>query len=313
MELWKDKAVFRDLIVAASHQFEIPTFFVEKDFYLMSVLQHAAAVCPALVFRGGTSLSKAYRAINRFSEDLDLSVLLPSNFVEETASRLQYEELLLSPVLKSLKAIGFAAPWEVNEGSSLKYYCVYQKIDSPLFFNNGVFDSRLKLESTLLSKPYPTERKRVSSYIYSFLRSENQSALIAKYHLCDFEVQVQSIARTAIDKMCAICDYYLEKKPRRNSRHLYDLFEISRKIDFSTDDFRLLAQKVYQERKGMERAYSANDGVSMNALFKAMVKNGFYQEDYRQITKPILFSKAGVSYEDAVSILQRIVDLNLFV
>lgn len=80
MELWKDKAVFRDLIVAASHQFEIPTFFVEKDFYLMSVLQHAAAVCPALVFRGGTSLSKAYRAINRFSEDLDLSVLLPSNF-----------------------------------------------------------------------------------------------------------------------------------------------------------------------------------------------------------------------------------------
>jgi predicted nucleotidyltransferase component of viral defense system len=50
---------------------------VEKDFWVCWTLKRLfglqKADMPALVFKGGTSLSKAYGAIRRFSEDIDIS------------------------------------------------------------------------------------------------------------------------------------------------------------------------------------------------------------------------------------------------
>jgi hypothetical protein len=50
---------------------------IEKDFWVCWTLHRIYAVMkfqPELIFKGGTSLSKAYNAIERFSEDVDLSV-----------------------------------------------------------------------------------------------------------------------------------------------------------------------------------------------------------------------------------------------
>jgi hypothetical protein len=50
---------------------------VEKDFWVVWILSRLFALpdlCNRLVFKGGTSLSKVFSAINRFSEDVDLSV-----------------------------------------------------------------------------------------------------------------------------------------------------------------------------------------------------------------------------------------------
>ena len=50
---------------------------IEKDFWVCWTLKRLFELqqdgCPTLVFKGGTSLSKAYGAIRRFSEDIDLS------------------------------------------------------------------------------------------------------------------------------------------------------------------------------------------------------------------------------------------------
>ena len=48
---------------------------VEKDFWVVMLLDYLFHICPwkhAFTFKGGTSLSKAYQLINRFSEDIDL-------------------------------------------------------------------------------------------------------------------------------------------------------------------------------------------------------------------------------------------------
>lgn len=312
MDLWKDGEVFKGLISATSENLGTPAFVVEKDFYLMEILRRIAHSHPDIVFKGGTSLSKAYGAIKRFSEDLDLSVLLPADFKEEKATRERYEALLLSPLLEALKSMSFAGEAEYQEGSSPKYYCVYQKLDRALFSGGASIDARIKVESTLLSKPYPTEKKTIRSYILSYLESIGRRDIAERYNLQAFEVRVQAIERTAIDKMCALCDYYLEKKPRRNSRHIYDLYQISQRIDFANPSFRDFAHQVYQERKGLERAYSANDGVSMNALFRAMRKNGFYEKDYREVTNALVFSGGMVPYEKAIAVLDDIVRLGIF-
>ena len=60
----------------------IPADHIEKDFWVTEVLRGVAAtsrrVGCSIVFKGGTSLSKAHRLIQRFSEDVDLIAVLPA-------------------------------------------------------------------------------------------------------------------------------------------------------------------------------------------------------------------------------------------
>ncbi len=60
----------------------IPASHIEKDYWVTEVLRGAAAASRetgcSVVFKGGTSLSKAHHLIRRFSEDVDLIAILPA-------------------------------------------------------------------------------------------------------------------------------------------------------------------------------------------------------------------------------------------
>lgn len=60
-------------VASAKH---IPPHAVEKDLWVTIILQVVFSLPYAdmLLFKGGTSLSKVYRQIGRFSEDIDLSI-----------------------------------------------------------------------------------------------------------------------------------------------------------------------------------------------------------------------------------------------
>lgn len=61
----------------------IPAAHVEKDFWVTEVLRGVVAGATTaqvvVVFKGGTSLSKAYHLVERFSEDVDVLVVLPDD------------------------------------------------------------------------------------------------------------------------------------------------------------------------------------------------------------------------------------------
>jgi hypothetical protein len=67
----------REKLLTASEEVELPPAIVEKDFWVCWLLGHIFAA-PSLgdhcVFKGGTSLSKVFAAIDRFSEDIDLGL-----------------------------------------------------------------------------------------------------------------------------------------------------------------------------------------------------------------------------------------------
>jgi hypothetical protein len=67
-----------DLFLATANRLGAPVGNVEKDFWVcwtLDALYHRLpADRPRLLFKGGTSLSKAYRLIERFSEDIDVTV-----------------------------------------------------------------------------------------------------------------------------------------------------------------------------------------------------------------------------------------------
>ena len=62
---------------AAARRGDITPEVIEKDFWVCWTLKHVFELGPApaqLIFKGGTSLSKVYGVIERFSEDIDLSL-----------------------------------------------------------------------------------------------------------------------------------------------------------------------------------------------------------------------------------------------
>jgi len=63
--------------IEASARMNLSPYIVEKDFWVCYVLEKLFSVHDlgnSLIFKGGTSLSKAYRLIERFSEDIDISI-----------------------------------------------------------------------------------------------------------------------------------------------------------------------------------------------------------------------------------------------
>ena len=77
MKLHRDKEVFTQAILSTAEYFNIQEVFVEKDYWVTYVLKNLSQskYKGTVVFKGGTSLSKAYRLINRFSEDIDLAII----------------------------------------------------------------------------------------------------------------------------------------------------------------------------------------------------------------------------------------------
>jgi hypothetical protein len=68
----------RDLFLGAARRLGTPEQNIEKDFWvcwtLDALFNGLPAGSPRLLFKGGTSLSKGYGLISRFSEDIDITV-----------------------------------------------------------------------------------------------------------------------------------------------------------------------------------------------------------------------------------------------
>ena len=66
--------VRREALEFAASESGRPAYLLEKDIWVVWTLRtlFGAPVGASLVFKGGTSLSKAYGVIRRFSEDVDL-------------------------------------------------------------------------------------------------------------------------------------------------------------------------------------------------------------------------------------------------
>ena len=72
--LHNDKDTFEQIILKVSNETGIEASIIEKDYYVTLFLKRIIELQPNIIFKGGTSLSKCYKLINRFSEDIDLNI-----------------------------------------------------------------------------------------------------------------------------------------------------------------------------------------------------------------------------------------------
>lgn len=124
-----------------------------------------------------------------------------------------------------------------------------------------------------------------------------------------FPIRTQTIERTFVDKIYAICDYYMEGKVDRHSRHLYDIYKIYGRMEIS-DKLRELIPSVRASRAELPICPSAGEGISINALLTEIIDKNVYKKDYKDITEGLLFEP--LFYEEALSGLKAIVDADIF-
>ena len=278
----ENKELFRDIISIVSERKNVTTDIVEKDYYVTMILYLLSQKEIGIIFKGGTSLSKAYGVIDRFSEDIDIT--FKEHLVESRRKKLKYN--ILKPIAEDLEI-------EIKNWKDIESDKNYNHYD---FYYNSVSDNSnfsglspfVKLETALMSYSFPTERRQISNYIYDTLKNE-EPELIKKYNLIPFEMSVQCINRTLADKIFAVCDYYLQGKAQRNSRHLYDIFKLLNYVEID-EEFVELMMKVREHRKtvGEKIAPAANENVDILQLAREIYDSRFYENDYHNTTENII-------------------------
>ena len=294
---------FKELILSARHKYQIDVSLIEKDYYVTLLLKELNKEIPGLLFKGGTSLAKCYKVIDRFSEDIDLT--LDNEHFSQSKKRSANKK-----VIEICEKLGFnIVNLDIVKQHGHANYNVYL-IEYPKMFNSDFIDPYVKIEMVFIQKAYPNEIKMCNSYIGEWLIENKYNMEAMKYDLLPFEINVQTLERTLVDKVFAICDYYLRNESRRNSRHIYDIYQIIKRISFN-EELVILVERVRKDRKVNKSSLSAQDDVNVNEILLKIIESLFYKEDYENTTKKILIKN--VNYEVAIMGLHEIIKSGIFI
>ena len=301
MKLYDRKEDFRDAVIAASSFYHVSPAIVEKDYFVTIVLEKLKDKIPGILFKGGTSLSKCHKIINRFSEDIDLTLDL-SHFTQGNKRNAN------KAVVSVCDELGF----EIDNREAVEFhshgnYNCYM-IHYPITFDETGIKPYIKLEMTFIQKAYPDECKPVCSMIGEFLLSQGHNDAVVDYELAPYEIKVQALERTFIDKVFALCDYYLSNEVLRQSRHIYDIYKLMTLVDWKNQ--RELICQVRNDRKPNRKCLSAQDGVSVSAVLAQIIDSSFYKKDYEEVTASLL--SENVDYETAIQSVSRIIESKVF-
>ncbi|MBO4540605.1 MAG: nucleotidyl transferase AbiEii/AbiGii toxin family protein, partial [Bacilli bacterium] len=265
--------------------------FVEKDFWAISLLKRVLAIHPDLVFKGGTSLSKCHHIIDRFSEDLDVSLQKPHYSVGERRK-----------IVHGIRDLFPLLGLELKNADQIRSKRVFNRMicSFPSFFQNESTDETLILELANQTPSFPVESKPIQTFVGEYLKKKERIDLVDQYQLEAFEVQVQKLERTFVDKVFAICDYSFTGKIRRQSRHIYDLQRINSEVT-KDDSLISLFLEVRDYRRRLDSCPSAKEGVRLSEVLKGVFSSKLYEDDYEKMTSPLLYRP--LSYDEAAAVL----------
>lgn len=273
---------------------------IEKDYYVTLFLRELSNNVPDIVFKGGTSLSKCYGIISRFSEDIDLNYGNGKNKPSESMRRKMKDGILQAAENLGLQLLDMDPKGIPYKRDYLVYHFGY-----PSFYTDASLRHEIMVETSVRSPSYPVEVRMVNSLVHHYLSRHSLESVADEYGVVPFPIQVQTLDRTFADKLYAVADYYLEEKAERNSRHLYDLFRIMPQIKIN-DQYYAFLRELRALRQKQPNNPSANAEESLASLLQNVLDSDFYKKDYEQNTTQLLYED--VPYEVVKDNLQNIVD-----
>ena len=253
MNLHLDKDNFEGAIVATANYFEIPEIFIEKDYWVTYALHQLfhSEVKDLIVFKGGTSLSKCYSIIKRFSEDIDLVVI--KNDVDTGSDLKRRLKDITTIIDRSILDKVADHPNTNKKGSIRKIVYSFPKVG--LGGKYGEVKDDITLEVSHLGNFKPNVTKPIRTLIADYINSTQKIELITQFGLGDFEVKALAVERTFCEKIISLVRFSYTESPitdlSNKVRHTYDLTLLLRldsiKDFVNSDSFGIMLLQVAKD------------------------------------------------------------------
>lgn len=253
------------LFDATSREMKLSSTIIEKDFWVCFILNYLLNVSKYkdyFIFKGGTSLSKCYRVIERFSEDVDLvlkwdMIGFSDEDVYQDRSKNQsfkFESLLnkkgadfIQNELKQDLIVNVANKIDHMEILSDEEDPMVLYVKYPASYGSAYISSMVKLEIGPVAAKTPTEIKQIEPYCFKCFNASDKKP---------FKAEIVSINRTFWEKLLIL---YAEtnrpvdkKMPDRYSRHYYDVYMIYKSAYFPSI---LKNKELFEEVKAFKSKY----------------------------------------------------------
>lgn len=248
MSSWQNHSIDEriSMIQSVAQDHNIEDNAIEKDWWVTVVLKALfnTSCGKWLLFKGGTSLSKGWNLINRFSEDIDISIgrnffgdvlNLPfakcenNNQVKKLrkASRDYIHGTLSSELDAELLKMGVKGYTIMNEtvtgepprpiDHDSDPTIIFVNYESILPSSMRLIDARVKIEISCLSMSEPYEQCEIRSLVFDKFPEEDDEMAAS--------INTVTPSRTFLEKALLLSEELQKEEPRslRMSRHLYDL------------------------------------------------------------------------------------------
>ena len=251
MKLHLNKELFNEALRITAQQMNIQPIYVEKDYWVTLVLHtlYHSAVKDEVIFKGGTSLSKCFGLIDRFSEDIDLVILRKEG---DSGNKLTNKIKKISTLVSELLPEVYLENITQKMGMNRKTAHSYSKEFDGAF---GQVRDVIIVEATWLGYHEPFTKATVSSYVYQMMLKNNQEIIAFEYGLQPFEVLALAPKRTVCEKIMSLVRFSYADNPVQDLslkiRHTYDLHFLLKDeallAFFESKDFDTLLNKVAQD------------------------------------------------------------------
>lgn len=294
---------------------------IEKDVWVTKVLSilFKSSIKDSLAFKGGTSLSKGWEIIKRFSEDVDLVIdpkminpLLPDapskrelkKFRKDTEVYvIEYIKPLLEKELFSLNVTIEIVSSEIPDPTILK---VSYK---PLFEQDTYIKKYIQLEISSRATMEPMAQLDIRSEVCSCISAEDEE-------LDDdvFPVNIVESHKTCLEKVLLLHEEFSKTAPRseRMSRHLYDLYKLNAfgvvdKIIANVDLYCSLIRHRFLFNRITELDYSAMSPEYISIVPPARVVKD-WEKDYEEMKVHMINEEVDIPWSSILSSANEITE-----
>lgn len=270
---------FEQAVIRAAEHFRprgLREAVIEKDYFVTEALRIITAFAgERVIFKGGTSLSKGWNLIRRFSEDIDI-------FLDPSASEPPLGKKAIDRELKKLRdEVGKhpALTFVDEESQTIGGFGRNDRFEYPQkFAGTGDVRNRVFVEAGTASGREPTERIRLQSYVGQFL--QETGVTLGAEDEGPFEMRLLHFRRTFVEKMFAFHGKVEAFKAHGReiggyARHYYDLYCLAGRPEvvamLESDEYGVIKadyDRVSREHFG--KSYYAPPGMSFaqsEALF----------------------------------------------
>jgi predicted nucleotidyltransferase component of viral defense system len=294
-----------DLLAFIENRFKINPLFTEKDWYtqhILGVISKFESDDFQPVFSGGTSLSKGYQLIQRFSEDVDFRIIpLRGNLTRSFRS--DYQDRLVEAVLASSPDLElFREVYKRDRSRFLKFQVSYPS-QFPLM---DAVRPYIQIELSFEPPQLEPQIRPVASLISQLTQQPPEIAGMACLNLSE----------TAADKLAALSWRVMGKEPDaerydpRIIRHLYDLsFLASRVSDdpsWSDLSYKTIAHDLQTRDRSLADRIKTPDEL-LNQLVNRFKTNPVYAQHYRDFVESVAYGDSP-SFQQAINNLSALVD-----